>query len=166
MALNLWKLKFSEKWVVFSLCLQLSLASFPHSLIAAVCGLIPGLLYRLPGLRHHVHKLVPSFITSFFTRRVYSRLNPDPFRVRNHTMEEQTRQDTDAQVARTFGQSRTENAANEQEQDDHPDTEDEDTGENDITTLVEMGFDEARARQALLMANGDVQLATALLLES
>jgi hypothetical protein len=48
---KVWKFNFSEKFFVYILSFQMLLSNFPNSLLAGVCGIFSGILFRFKPLK-------------------------------------------------------------------------------------------------------------------
>nr|XP_043636334.1 rhomboid-like protein 20 [Erigeron canadensis] len=139
-------LSFSDKSFVYLAGLQLLLSSWKRSLIPGLCGIIAGSLYRSNVLRIRRLKF-PGFIASFFSSLSFPSVggvSPAP----------------PARNAPSF-------VARQAEGNYHaPVSSGLEPPEDSISTLVSMGFDRNSARQALVHARNDVNVATNILLES
>ncbi|KAL5720251.1 Rhomboid-like protein 20 [Ranunculus cassubicifolius] len=145
-------ISFSDKSFVYLAGLQLLLSSWKRSLLPGACGVLAGFLYRLNFLGIRKIKF-PEFIASFFSRLSWPTTggsSPTPstgniignapsFRGR----EVEGNYPGTAPFASTLEPS-----------------------ESSIATLESMGFDRNSARQALVQARNDVNVATNILLEA
>nr|ACU18523.1 unknown [Glycine max] len=141
---------FSDKSFIYLAGLQLLLSSWKRSILPGMCGILAGSLYRLNVFYIRKAKF-PEMISSLFSRislpSMGSPRAPSSARnvVRNlpsyptHQMERNYPAPMQAAVEPT---------------------------EDSITTLVSMGFDRNSARQALVQARNDVNVATNILLEA
>jgi len=76
---QVYRLSITEKHITCVLCAQLMLANFPYSFIAAIAGIMSGLLYRFEPLRlSQLHTYMPRFLVNFATKYVYPLVNSDP----------------------------------------------------------------------------------------
>ncbi|XP_061364807.1 rhomboid-like protein 20 isoform X2 [Gastrolobium bilobum] len=127
---------FSDKSFIYLAGLQLLLSSWRRSILPGMCGILAGALYRLNVFCIRKAKF-PEFISSFFSRiSLPSMGSPRAASRRNVRNYPAPMQ---AAVEPT---------------------------EDSITTLVSMGFDRNSARQALVQARNDVNVATNILLEA
>ncbi|RYQ86197.1 hypothetical protein Ahy_B10g105883 [Arachis hypogaea] len=130
---------FSDKSFIYLAGLQLVLSSWRRSLLPGMCGILAGSLYRLNVFYIRKAKF-PDFISSFFSRfSLPSMGSPRGPSTRN--------------VAGNRNYPAPVQYAVE-------------PSEDSITTLVSMGFDRNSARQALVQARNDVNVATNILLEA
>lgn len=143
---------FSDKSFVYLAGLQLLLSSWKRSILPGICGVLAGALYRLNFLGIRKMKL-PEFIASFFSRLSWPTAgastpsasggnvlgNMPPYRGR----ELEGNYPATAPLPSTVEPS-----------------------ESSIATLVSMGFDRSSARQALVQARNDINMATNILLEA
>ncbi|PKA51195.1 hypothetical protein AXF42_Ash010635 [Apostasia shenzhenica] len=132
----------SDKSFTYLAGLQLLFSSWKRSLVPGLCGVFAGSLYRLNLLGIHKVKF-PENLTSFFSRLSWSSFAIS--RPRN----------TPTHVARE-----TEN--------NHPSARTPifEPSEAFVAQLVSMGFDGSSARQALVHARNDINIATNILLEA
>lgn len=149
--LRIFYVDFSDKSFVYLAGLQLLFSSWKHSLIPGMCGVFAGSLYRLNLLRIRKIKF-PDFVASCFLRLSW------PFITSSHTS--------------SSGSSPGTLPAYESRQ---MEANDPPTGhvsspllpsETSVATLVSMGFDSDSARQALIHAGNNVNVATNILLEA
>ncbi|KAL9240016.1 hypothetical protein vseg_014280 [Gypsophila vaccaria] len=144
-------LQFSDKSFIYLAGLQLLLSSWKRSILPGVCGVTAGFLYRMNIFYIRRAKL-PDFISSFFSRVLWSTGSPPPAAgTRNLPGTGSVPPFAGRQVERTFPPP----LANSVE-----------PTEDSITMLVSMGFDRDNARQALVQARNDVNVATNILLEA
>lgn len=140
--------RFSDKSFIYLAGLQLLLSSWRRSILPGICGIFAGSLYRLNVFGIRKAKF-PEFISSFFSRLSLPSVGNPPAApsrdVRGNTPSFMNRQ-----VERNYPPVPT---ATE-------------PPEDSIATLVSMGFDRNSARQALVQARNDVNIATNILLES
>ncbi|XP_041024627.1 rhomboid-like protein 20 [Juglans microcarpa x Juglans regia] len=141
--------RFSNKSFIYLAGLQLLLSSWKRSILPGLCGILAGSLYRLNVF--HIRKTkLPEFIISFFSRISWPTTGSPPSAparsiVRNIPSY------ASLQVERNYPSSMP--SAIE-------------PSEDSIATLVSMGFDRDSARQALVQARNDVNVATNILLEA
>ncbi|XP_022980682.1 rhomboid-like protein 20 [Cucurbita maxima] len=140
--------RFSDKSFIYLAGLQLLLSSWRRSILPGICGILAGSLYRLNVFGIRKAKF-PEFVSSFFSRfSLPSAGNPPAAPTRN------VRGNMPSFVGRQVERS-------------HPPVPTAtEPPENSIATLVSMGFDRNSARQALVHAGNDVNIATNMLLES
>ncbi|KMZ70874.1 Ubiquitin-associated /TS-N domain-containing protein [Zostera marina] len=146
-------INFSDKSLTYLAGLQLLFSSWKRSFLPGVCGILAGSLYRLNlfGIRRaKIPKFIASFFSKLFPSGGTSRVAPsgnarNPNILRNQQL--------------PFGGNQREARLNpiniavtEPPQDS-------------IATLVSMGFDVSSARQALMRAHNDINVATNILLE-
>ncbi|XP_020213164.1 rhomboid-like protein 20 [Cajanus cajan] len=140
---------FSDKSFIYLAGLQLLLSSWKRSILPGLCGILAGSLYRLNVFYIRKAKF-PELISSFFSRfSLPSMGSPRAAPARNvvrnvpsyptHQMERNYPAPMQSAV---------------------------EPSEDSITTLVSMGFDRNSARQALVQARNDVNVATNILLEA
>ncbi|CAL4964257.1 unnamed protein product [Urochloa decumbens] len=141
-------LNFSDKSFIYLAGLQLLLSSWKRSLIPGVFGLVAGSLYRLNVLGIRKMK-IPQAISSFFARYFASSpgSTPRPSRSLVGNAPSQTGRVPQNQSSAGFA----------------PIVE---PPESSIAMLVSMGFDGNDARQALMRARNDINVATNILLEA
>ncbi|KAF1886484.1 hypothetical protein Lal_00045717 [Lupinus albus] len=130
---------FSDKSFVYMAGLQLLLSSWRRSIIPGICGILAGSLYRSNVFYIRKAKF-PEFIASFFSRITLPSMGSPP-----------------AASTRDVAGNRNYPA---------PMPSSVEPSEDSITTLVSMGFDRNSARQALVQARNDVNVATNILLEA
>ncbi|KAG0500799.1 hypothetical protein HPP92_000871 [Vanilla planifolia] len=137
---------FSDKTFIYIVGLQLLLSSWKRSLVPAICGLLAGSLYRLNvfGIRRFKF---PQFIASFFSP-LFSSASRSSRRRPN------VRRNLPAYGVRHLER----NAPSTNTSSEPP--------ESSIAILVSMGFDSNSARQALMQAGNDINVATNILLEA
>ncbi|XP_020570799.1 rhomboid-like protein 20 [Phalaenopsis equestris] len=138
---------FSDKSFIYLAGLQLFLSSWKRSFVPTICGLLAGSLYRLNvfGIRRIKF---PQFVASFFSRFSRSDSQSSPPRVSIRRNEPTF---VDQHLARSFGSTTTSIP---------------EPPESSIAMLVSMGFDSNSARQALVRARNDINVATNILLET
>ncbi|XP_027351573.1 rhomboid-like protein 20 isoform X2 [Abrus precatorius] len=127
---------FSDKSFIYLAGLQLLLSSWRRSILPGMCGILAGSLYRLNVFCIRKAKF-PEFISSFFSRISLP----------------------------SMGSPRTSSTRNVRNY-PAPMQSAVEPSEDSITTLVSMGFDRNSARQALVQARNDVNIATNILLEA
>ncbi|KAL1291745.1 rhomboid-like protein 20 isoform X1 [Arachis duranensis] len=141
---------FSDKSFIYLAGLQqLVLSSWRRSLLPGMCGILAGSLYRLNVFYIRKAKF-PDFISSFFSRfslpSMGSPRGPSTRNVAGNVPSYPTHQ-----MERNYP-APVQYAV--------------EPSEDSITTLVSMGFDRNSARQALVQARNDVNVATNILLEA
>ncbi|KAM0830912.1 hypothetical protein ACQ4PT_065895 [Festuca glaucescens] len=139
---------FSDKSFIYLAGLQLLLSSWKRSFIPGICGLIAGSLYRLNVLgvrRMKLPQIIAAFFTRFFASPSGSSSRPSRSLVGN--MPSHTGHAVQNQPSTGFA----------------PLVE---PPESSIAMLVSMGFDSNAARQALVQARNDINVATNILLEA
>ncbi|RZC82783.1 hypothetical protein C5167_045570 [Papaver somniferum] len=139
----------SDKSFIYLACLQLLFSSWKRSILPGICGILAGSLYRLNILRIRKIKF-PAFIASFFSRLSL----PSP----GITPPTTSSRNVIGNVPSFTGRERNNPIA--------PPVFTAEPPEESITTLVSMGFDRNTARQALIHARNDINMATNILLES
>ncbi|KAH1194565.1 Rhomboid-like protein 20 [Glycine soja] len=127
---------FSDKSFIYLAGLQLLLSSWKRSILPGMCGILAGSLYRLNVFYIRKAKF-PEMISSFFSRILLP----------------------------SMGSPRAPSSARNRNYPAPMQAAVEPT-EDSITTLVSMGFDRNSARQALVQARNDVNVATNILLEA
>lgn len=156
------RVKASLKMFVYILAIQMMFSNFPTSFIAGFCGIMGGLLYRSESLGLKKLKF-PSFINNFCAKFILPQLQS-------------------ANRPRTFlnptnGQPLSPSFSAFQQQQQRgqpiippipttPRPRAQPPSEESIQTLTSMGFPREAVVQALTSANGDLEVATNLLLES
>jgi hypothetical protein len=143
--------QFSDKMMLYLLCLQMAFCAFPYSVYSAGSGVLAGLLYRLTGMKRW--RLSPSLI-GWFDRNVGSWMpsNPNVSRPRS-TFYERSTESIDSLVNAA---ARTSAAASP-----GPDP----PSEDQIEQLISMGFSRAEAIRALERTNNNLPAAVAYLLD-
>lgn len=141
---------FSDKSFIYLAGLQLLLSSWKRSIIPGICGIIAGSLYRTNIFYIRRAKL-PNFIASLFSRLSWpssgsSSSTPTPRNVLGTAPSYAARP-----VERNYPSPLVGSV---------------EPSEDSIATLVSMGFDRDSARQALVQARNDVNVATNILLEA
>ncbi|KAK9725998.1 hypothetical protein RND81_05G183200 [Saponaria officinalis] len=144
-------LQFSDKSFIYLAGLQLLLSSWKRSILPGICGVTAGFLYRMNIFYIRKAKL-PDFISSFFFRVSWpSTGSPSSAAgARNIPGTASAPPFAGRQVERTFP----------------PLAGLLEPTEDSIAMLVSMGFDRDNARQALVQARNDVNVATNILLEA
>lgn len=139
---------FSDKSFIYLAGLQLLLSSWKRSFIPGICGLIAGLLYRLNVLgirRMKMPQIIAAFFTRFFASPSGSSSRPSRSLVGNMP----------SRAGRAVQNPPSTGSAPLVE-----------PPESSIAMLVSMGFDGNAARQALVRAGNDINVATNILLEA
>ncbi|XP_054790103.1 rhomboid-like protein 20 [Prosopis cineraria] len=140
---------FSDKSFIYLAGLQLLLSSWKRSLLPGMCGILAGSLYRLNVFYIRRAKF-PAFIASFFSRiSLPSMGSPRSASTRNVVG------NMPSYPARQMERNYPAPAQSVPE-----------PSEDSISTLTSMGFDRDSARQALVQARNDVNVATNILLEA
>ncbi|CAL4976915.1 unnamed protein product [Urochloa decumbens] len=142
-------LNFSDKSFIYLAGLQLLLSSWKRSLIPGVFGLVAGSLYRLNVLGIRKMK-IPQAISSFFARYFASSPGSTPRPSRSLVG------NAPSQTGRVPQQNQS--SAGFAPIVEPP--------ESSVAMLVSMGFDGNDARQALMRARNDINVATNILLEA
>ncbi|XP_054795118.1 rhomboid-like protein 20 isoform X2 [Prosopis cineraria] len=140
---------FSDKSFIYLAGLQLLLSSWKRSLLPGMCGILAGSLYRLNVFYIRRAKF-PAFIASFFSRTSLPSMgSPRSASTRNVVG------NMPSYPARQMERNYPAPAQSVPE-----------PSEDSISTLTSMGFDRDSARQALVQARNDVNVATNILLEA
>ncbi|XP_024032123.1 rhomboid-like protein 20 [Morus notabilis] len=139
--------RFSDKSFIYLAGLQLLLSSWKRSILPGVCGILAGFIYRLNILRIRKAKF-PEFITSLFSRLSWPSVGGPPAAPSRGNLPSFAGRP----VERNYPSSMPSSAM--------------EPSEDSIATLVSMGFDRNNARQALVQARNDVNVATNILLEA
>ncbi|CAN1148253.1 Rhomboid-like protein 20 [Linum perenne] len=142
-------IRFSDKSFIYLAGLQLLLSSWKRSVIPGICGILAGSLYRLNLLGIRKAKF-PEFLATFISRFSW----PSTGSPRGSTTRVGTAT-VPSQAGRHLERTYPAPVASSIE-----------PSETSITTLVSMGFDRNSARQALVQARNDVNIATNILLEA
>ncbi|GAB2227915.1 hypothetical protein Droror1_Dr00009744 [Drosera rotundifolia] len=142
--------RFSDKSFIYVAGFQLLFSSWKRSILPGVCGILAGLLYRLNIF--YVRRIkFPGFVASFFSRFSL------PFPLSTSS----------AAATRNALGNLTTYVGSQAEQRNYPvPSASIEPPEDSILTLVSMGFDHNDARQALVQARNDVNVATNILLEA
>lgn len=149
---RIFKAQFSDKSFVYLAGLQLLFSSWKRSLIPGMCGVLAGSLYRVNLFRIRKIKF-PGIVASCFSRLPWTSV-------------------TSSHTSSTGNAPGTLSAyEGRQTQGNHPSSGHAVSSpllpsEACVATLVSMGFDSASARQALIHAGNDVNVATTILLEA
>ncbi|XP_062196175.1 rhomboid-like protein 20 isoform X2 [Phragmites australis] len=141
-------LNFSDKSFIYLAGLQLFLSSWKRSLIPGIFGLVAGSLYRLNVLsirKMKIPQIIASFFARYFAPSSGNASRPSRSLVRN----------TPSQTGRAVQNPSSTGFA--------PIVE---PPESSVAMLVSMGFDGNAARQALMRARNDINVATNILLEA
>ncbi|XP_026427476.1 rhomboid-like protein 20 [Papaver somniferum] len=141
----------SDKSFIYLACLQLLFSSWKRSILPGICGILAGSLYRLNILRIRKIKF-PAFIASFFSRLSLPSPGITPPTTSSRNVIGNVPSFTGREVQRNNPIA--------------PPVFTAEPPEESITTLVSMGFDRNTARQALIHARNDINMATNILLES
>ncbi|WJX78191.1 Rhomboid-like protein 20, variant 2 [Trifolium repens] len=141
---------FSDKSIIYVAGLQLLLSHWKKSVLPGICGILAGSLYRLNVFYIRKAKF-PEFISSFFARISLPSIGgPRTTPIRNVTGNVPSF--PGRQMERNYPAPPMHSAV--------------EPSEDSIATLVSMGFDRNSARQALVQARNDVNVATNILLEA
>ncbi|XP_058749211.1 rhomboid-like protein 20 [Vicia villosa] len=141
---------FSDKSFIYLAGLQLLLSSWKRSILPGVCGILAGSLYRLNVFYIRKAKF-PEFISSFFSRISLPSMGSPTRTTPTRNVLGNVPSYPARQMERNFPAPM------------HSAVE---PSEDSIATLVSMGFDRNSARQALVQARNDVNVATNILLEA
>ncbi|XP_077243530.1 rhomboid-like protein 20 [Tasmannia lanceolata] len=144
--------RFSDKSFIYLAGLQLLLSSWKRSLLPGICGVLAGFIYHLNVFGVRRIKF-PGFVTSFFSRLSWPSSGRSPSRA--------SRGNIVGSVPSIPGRQREGNYPPSA-----PLVSVVEPPENSIGTLVAMGFDRNSARQALVQARNDINVATNILLET
>ncbi|XP_038975288.1 rhomboid-like protein 20 [Phoenix dactylifera] len=142
---------FSDKSFIYFMGLQLLLSSWKWSLVPGICGILAGSLYRLNvfGIRR---KKFPEMVASFFSWLFMSSSTSSSRTTSSRNVIGSVPSYAARQVQRNYPSSVHAPVP--------------EPPESSVATLVSMGFDSNAARQALLRARNDINVATNMLLES
>uniref|UniRef100_A0A803LT13 UBA domain-containing protein n=1 Tax=Chenopodium quinoa TaxID=63459 RepID=A0A803LT13_CHEQI len=138
---------FSDKSFIYLAGLQLLLSSWKRSILPGICGIIAGSLYRMNIFYIRRAKL-PDFIASLFSRVSWP----------------STRSPSATTGIRSV--PATAPYAGRQRNYPSPVVGSVEPSDDSVAMLVSMGFDQDSARQALVQARNDVNVATNILLEA
>ncbi|XP_026417939.1 rhomboid-like protein 20 [Papaver somniferum] len=141
----------SDKSFIYLAGLQLLFSSWKRSILPGICGILAGSFYRLNILRIRKIKF-PAFIASFFSRLSLPSPGTTPPTTSSRNVIGNIPSFTGREVQRNNPIA--------------PPAFTAEPPEESITTLVSMGFDRNTARQALIHARNDINMATNILLES
>ncbi|KAJ7972118.1 ubiquitin-associated domain-containing protein 2 [Quillaja saponaria] len=142
-------LHFSDKSFIYLAGLQLLLSSWKRSILPGICGILAGSLYRL-NIFYIRKAMLPDFVASIFLRLSFPSMRSPP-----------------AVPARNAVGSVPSYPARQLERNyPAPVQSAPEPLEDSIATLVSMGFNRNSARQALVQARNDVNVATNILLEA
>ncbi|XP_020254678.1 rhomboid-like protein 20 [Asparagus officinalis] len=143
--------QFSDKSFVYLAGLQLLFSSWTRSFIPGICGVLAGSLYRLNLL--YIRKIkFPDVVASSFSRLPWP-LPATSSHISSGSNSENVPLNASHQMEGNY-QSAARASAPEL------------ASETSVATLVSMGFDRNSARQALIHAGDDINLATNILLEA
>ncbi|KAJ4706671.1 ubiquitin-associated domain-containing protein 2 [Melia azedarach] len=141
--------RFSDKSFIYLAGLQLLLSSWKRSILPGICGILAGSLYRLNIFCIRKAKF-PEFVTSFFSRLSLPSIGSPPGASSRNILGSvpsypgrQTERNYPSPIPSTI-----------------------EPPEDSIAMLVSMGFDRNSARQALVQARNDINVATNILLEA
>ncbi|KAL9331477.1 hypothetical protein ACSQ67_001087 [Phaseolus vulgaris] len=155
---------FSDKSFIYLAGIQLLLSSWKRSILPGMCGILAGSLYRLNVFYIRKAKF-PEFISSFFSRIALPSMGSS-----HATSSSTTRHSVGnlpSHPARQVEASFTLCPHNYFMRNyPAPMQSAVEPSEDSITTLLSMGFDRNSARQALVQARNDVNVATNILLEA
>ncbi|PON39076.1 Ubiquitin-associated domain containing protein [Parasponia andersonii] len=167
---------FSDKSFIYLAGLQLLLSAWKRSILPGVCGIVAGLLYRL-NIFHIRKAKFPEFVTSLFSRLAWPPVGNLPAAPSRGNVPSFTGRPVEAIYIYALHKSHLFHAGYNEATDygrslrlkrNFPSTMPSATepSEEAIATLVSMGFDRNNARQALVQARNDVNVATNILLEA
>lgn len=146
---------FTDKSFIYLAGLQLLFSSWKRSLLPGICGALGGSLYRLNVLGVRRIKF-PEFVASFFSRLSWPSLGGSSSTVSGSNTIGNVPSYPGRQLeVPSTNPSSTPHLGSMVE-----------PPEQSIATLVSMGFDRNIARQALVQARNDINVATNVLLES
>ncbi|XP_021745824.1 rhomboid-like protein 20 [Chenopodium quinoa] len=140
---------FSDKSFIYLAGLQLLLSSWKRSILPGICGIIAGSLYRMNIFYIRRAKL-PDFIASLFSRVSWPSTR-SPSATTGIRSVPATAPYAGRQVERNYPS---------------PVVGSVEPSDDSVAMLVSMGFDQDSARQALVQARNDVNVATNILLEA
>ncbi|KAA8517287.1 hypothetical protein F0562_017580 [Nyssa sinensis] len=143
-------LRFSNKSFIYLAGLQLLLSSWKRSILLGICGILAGSIYRLNVFRIRRAKF-PQFIASFFSRLSWPSTGSTPPTAPSRNVLGNVPSYTGRQVEGNYLAPMSSTI---------------EPPEDSIATLVSMGFDRNNARQALVQARNDINVATNILLEA
>ncbi|ESW34071.1 hypothetical protein PHAVU_001G121800 [Phaseolus vulgaris] len=143
---------FSDKSFIYLAGIQLLLSSWKRSILPGMCGILAGSLYRLNVFYIRKAKF-PEFISSFFSRIALPSMGS------SHATSSST-------TRHSVGNLPSHPARQVERNYPAPMQSAVEPSEDSITTLLSMGFDRNSARQALVQARNDVNVATNILLEA
>ncbi|KMT15195.1 hypothetical protein BVRB_3g063060 [Beta vulgaris subsp. vulgaris] len=141
---------FSDKSFIYLAGLQLFLSSWKRSILPGICGIIAGSLYRMNIFYIRRAKL-PEFIASLFSRLSWPSTGSPPSATGIRSVPNTSAPYAGRQVERNYPAPLVNSV---------------EPTEDSIQMLVSMGFDQDSARQALVQARNDVNVATNILLEA
>lgn len=141
---------FSDKSFIYLAGLQLLLSSWKRSLLPGICGIIAGSLYRMNIFYIRKAKL-PDFIASLFSRVSWPSTGSPSSASNTRNVLGSQPPFAGRQVERNYTSPLVGSVQ---------------PSEDSIAMLVSMGFDQDSARQALVQARNDVNVATNILLEA
>ncbi|GMH20203.1 hypothetical protein Nepgr_022044 [Nepenthes gracilis] len=148
--IRIFGLHISDKSFIYLAGLQLLLSSWKRSILPSICGILAGFLYRMNAFYVRSVKF-PEFIASFFSRFSWpstgSTSSPAATRNALGNLPYVRRQ---VEFQRNYPSSAVTPV---------------EPPEGSVSTLVSMGFDRNSARQALVQARNDINVATNILLE-
>ncbi|KAF4402554.1 hypothetical protein G4B88_012339 [Cannabis sativa] len=145
---------FSDKSFIYLAGLQLLLSSWKRSILPGACGILAGILYRLNIFRIRKAKCLPLLSSQSLLLRCFQ-----DFLGHQRGIYLLLRVEEETYHHLQVAQSRQRNYPPSIPSAVEP-------SEDSIATLVSMGFDRNNARQALVQARNDVNVATNILLEA
>ncbi|KAG9146212.1 hypothetical protein Leryth_007923 [Lithospermum erythrorhizon] len=148
---RVFSLQLPDKSFIYLAGLQLLFSSWKRSLLPGICGILAGSLYRLNLFRIRRAKF-PKPIASFFSRFSLPSVGNSSSSTPNRNVLGGAPSHVTRQVGRNFAAPPMPTSL--------------EPPEDSIDTLVSMGFDRDSARQALIRARNDINVATNILLES
>ncbi|KAG2683624.1 hypothetical protein I3760_10G040200 [Carya illinoinensis] len=141
--------RFSDKSFIYLAGLQLLLSSWKRSILPGLCGILAGSLYRLNVFYIRKAKF-PEIVTSLLSRISWPTMGRSPSAAPRNIV---------GNMPSYAGRQAERNYPSSMPSATEP-------SEDSISTLVSMGFDRSSARQALVQARNDVNVATNILLEA
>ncbi|XP_021744692.1 rhomboid-like protein 20 [Chenopodium quinoa] len=147
---RLFGFNFSDKSFIYLAGLQLLLSSWKRSILPGICGIIAGSLYRMNIFYIRRAKL-PDFIASLFSRVSWPSTGSPSAATGIRSVPATAPSYAGRQVERNYPT---------------PVVGSVEPSDDSVAMLVSMGFDQDSARQALVQARNDVNVATNILLEA
>ncbi|XP_010922074.1 rhomboid-like protein 20 [Elaeis guineensis] len=144
-------LNFTDKSFIYLAGLQLLFSSWKRSIVPGICGILAGSLYRLNAFGIRKMKF-PDIVTSFFSRLSWPSSSSS-----SQTLSSGNSIGNIPSYPSRHMEGNYPSAAR---------TSVAEASETSVATLVSMGFDSNSARQALIHAGNDINVATNILLEA